>query len=108
MDYLRQVGGSKEAAKELKLFNLSKYLTDRFSLLSQQIYEENVALNRRRLFWGGLLAILGQLGYYAAYGYSIWRTIQGQLQHWRSHPDHDGDHAGHGQYPAWRFQRPRG
>ncbi len=77
MDYLRQVGGSKEAAKELKLFNLSEYLTNRFSALSQQIYEENVALNRRRLFWGGLLAILGQLGYYGAYGYSIWRTIQG-------------------------------
>jgi ATP-binding cassette, subfamily B, bacterial len=78
MDYLRQVGGSKEAAKELKLFNLSKYLTDRFSVLSKQIYEENVALNRRRLFWGGLLAILGQLGYYAAYAVSIYRTIKGQ------------------------------
>ena len=60
MDYLRQVGGSKEAAKELKLFNLSDYLTDRFSALSQSIYKENVSLNRRRLFWGGLLAILGQ------------------------------------------------
>jgi len=78
MDYLRQVGGSKEAAKELKLFNLSNYLTERFQGLSQQIYEENVALNRRRLFWGGALAILGQLGYYAAYGLSIYRTIQGQ------------------------------
>jgi ATP-binding cassette subfamily B protein len=78
MDYLRQVGGSKEAAKELKLFNLSKYLTDRFTALSHGIYVENVALNRRRLFWGGLLAILGQLGYYGAYGYSIYRTIQGQ------------------------------
>jgi ATP-binding cassette, subfamily B, bacterial len=78
MDYLRQVGGSKEAAKELKLFNLSKYLTDRFSALSHGIYVENVALNRRRLFWGGLLAILGQLGYYGAYGYSIYRTIQGK------------------------------
>ncbi|MGB6191911.1 MAG: ABC transporter ATP-binding protein [Terracidiphilus sp.] len=77
MDYLRQVGGSKEAAKELKLFNLSKYLTGRFTALSQHIYDENVALNRRRLFWGGLLAILGQLGYYGAYAYSIWRTIQG-------------------------------
>ena len=77
MDYLRQVGGSKEAAKELKLFNLSKYLTERFTGLSQQIYDENVALNRRRLFWGGLLAILGQLGYYGAYAYSIWRTIRG-------------------------------
>ena len=71
MDYLRQVGGSKEAAKELKLFNLSEYLTDRFTALSQTIYEENVALNRRRLFWGGVLAIVGQLGYYGAYGYSI-------------------------------------
>jgi ATP-binding cassette subfamily B protein len=78
MDYLRQVGGSKEAAKELKLFNLSDYLTSRFSALSLQIYEENVALNRRRLFWGGLLAIIGQLGYYAAYGLSIYRTIEGR------------------------------
>jgi ATP-binding cassette subfamily B protein len=78
MDYLRQVGGSKEAAKELKLFNLSGHLTGRFSALSKAIYEENVALNRRRLFWGGLLAIVGQLGYYAAYGLSIYRTIQGR------------------------------
>jgi ATP-binding cassette subfamily B protein len=78
MDYLRQVGGSKEAAKELKLFNLSNYLTNRFTELSQRIYDENVALNRRRLFWGGLLAILGQLGYYGAYAYSIYCTIQGR------------------------------
>src|SRR6201993_670358 len=78
MDYLRQVGGSKEAAKELKLFNLSEYLTNRFSVLSQTIYEQNVALNRRRLFWGGVLAIVGQVGYYGAYGYSIWRTVQGR------------------------------
>jgi ATP-binding cassette subfamily B protein len=78
MDYLRQVGGSKEASKELKLFNLSEYLTNRFTELSQQIYEENVSLNRRRLFWGGLLAILGQLGYYGAYAYCIFRTIEGR------------------------------
>jgi ATP-binding cassette, subfamily B, bacterial len=78
MDYLRQVGGSKEAAKELKLFNLSGYLTGRFTELSQRIYEENVALNKRRLFWGGLLAIAGQLGYYGAYAYSIYQTIEGR------------------------------
>jgi ATP-binding cassette subfamily B protein len=78
MDYLRQVGGSKEAAKELRLFNLSDYLTNRFTALSLAIYKENVALNRRRLFWGGLLAIIGQLGYYGAYVYSIYRTITGQ------------------------------
>jgi ATP-binding cassette subfamily B protein len=77
MDYLRQVGGSKEAAKELKLFNLSNYLTERFKKHSQQIYDEDVALNRRRLFWTGLLSILAQLGYYAAYVLSIFRTIDG-------------------------------
>lgn len=77
MDYLRQVGGSKEAAKELKLFNLSDYLTRQFEEISHQIYVENVTLSRRRLFWGGLLSILAQIGYYLAYVLSIFRTIQG-------------------------------
>jgi ATP-binding cassette subfamily B protein len=78
MDYLRQVGGSKDAAKELKLFNLSEYLSNRFAALSQGIYDENVELSRRKLFWGGLLSILGILGYYGAYAYVIWRAVQGQ------------------------------
>jgi ATP-binding cassette, subfamily B, bacterial len=78
MDYLRQVGGSKEAAKELKLFNLSDYLTHRFEKISHRIYVENVTLNRRRLLWGGLLSILAQVGYYSAYVLSIFRTIEGR------------------------------
>ena len=77
MDYLRQVGGSKEAAKELKLFNLSGYLTERFSGLSQQIYDENVALSRKKLIWGGLLSITGTLGYYGSYAWVIWRAVHG-------------------------------
>ncbi len=78
MDYLRQVGGSKEAAKELKLFNLSKYLTDRFSALSQAIYEQNVALNRRRLFWGG----------HARHHRPAWLLRRLRLQHLAHHPGH--------------------
>ncbi len=77
MDYIRQVGGSKEAAKELKLFNLSEYFTDRFAKLSLGIYEENIALSRRRLFWGGLFSIVGTGGYYSSYIYVIWRAIHG-------------------------------
>lgn len=77
MDYLRQVGGSKEAAKELKLFGLSSYLTNRFAQLSQDIYKENITLSQRRLFVGGLLSIVGTLGYYGAYAYVIWRAIHG-------------------------------
>ncbi len=65
MDYLRQVGGSREGAKELKLFNLSDYLTDRFPELSEaDLSRERRALARKRLFVGGLLAIIGTLGYY--------------------------------------------
>ena len=77
MDYLRQVGGSKEAAKELKLFNLSKYLTDRFTILARGIYKENVELSTRKLIWGGLLSMIGTLGYYGAYVYVIWLAIHG-------------------------------
>ncbi len=79
LDYLRVLGGSKEAAKELKLFGLSKFLTERFTRLSDQVYEENVALSRRKLIAGGLLSIVGSLGYYSAYVYVIWRTVTGAL-----------------------------
>jgi ATP-binding cassette subfamily B protein len=79
LDYLRVLGGSKEAAKELKLFRLSGFLTDRFTRLSDEIYEENVALSRRKLIAGALLSIIGTLGYYSAYVYVIWRTVTGAL-----------------------------
>ena len=77
MDYLRQVAGSREGAKELKVFGLSGFLTGRFRRISQRIYEENVALSRRKLFWGGLLALLGTLGYYGSYAFVIWKALHG-------------------------------
>jgi len=79
LDYLRVLGGSKEAAKELKLFGLSGFLTERFTRLSDEVYEENVALSRRKLIAGALLSIIGSLGYYGAYVYVIWRTVTGAL-----------------------------
>jgi ATP-binding cassette subfamily B protein len=79
MDYLRQVGGSKESAKELKLFNLSGYLTNRFRNLAQGIYEENVALANKKLVWGGLLSLISTLGYYGAYVYAIWEAVTGRF-----------------------------
>ena len=38
------LGGSREAAKELKLFGLKDFLIGRFTRLSDQIYRENVDL----------------------------------------------------------------
>jgi ATP-binding cassette, subfamily B, bacterial len=77
MDYLRQVGGSKEAAKELKLFNLSEFLTNRFKSLSKKIYDQDVAFNRRKLLWGGLLSLISTCGYYGAYVFAIYEALTG-------------------------------
>jgi ATP-binding cassette, subfamily B, bacterial len=79
LDYLRLLGGSREAAKELKLFGLSQFLTARFARLSDQIYSEDVALARRRLVVGSSLSVIGTLGYYSAYVFVIWRTLMGAL-----------------------------
>jgi ATP-binding cassette, subfamily B, bacterial len=75
MDYLRQVAGSREGAKEVKLFGLHKFFTNKFEVLARQIYVEDVALSRSKLIVGGLLGVIGTLGYYGAYVYVIWRTL---------------------------------
>src|SRR5277367_2286103 len=79
LDYLRVLAGSREAAKELKLFGLNEFLAERFTRLSDEIYVENVALSRRRLIAGSVLSLVGTLGYYSAYVFVIWRTIAGAL-----------------------------
>src|ERR1051326_2959548 len=79
LDYLRVVGGSREAAKEVKLFGLKDFLVGRFTRLSDDIYRENVDLSRRRLIAGSFLSMIGTAGYYSAYVYVIWRTIAGAL-----------------------------
>ncbi len=75
LDYLRVLGGSKEAAKELKLFSLKDFLTARFTQLSDQIYTEDVSLARRRLAAGAFLSLISTGAYYAAYIFVIIRTV---------------------------------
>ena len=78
LDYLRLIGASKESAKELKLFGLAPFITSEFSRLSDEVYEQNVALARRRLLQA-LLSALNTGGYYGAYAYVIYRTVNGDL-----------------------------
>jgi ATP-binding cassette subfamily B protein len=79
LDYLRQVGASIETAKEVKIFNLHRFLIERYRRLAEQFYQANRKLARRRALWGTLLAALGTLGYYVAYGYIAWRTVRGDF-----------------------------
>ena len=79
LDYLRVLGGSKEASKELKLFGLRDFLRERFTRLCDAIYKENIALSRRKLIAGAFLSVIGTMGYYSAYVFVIWRTVSGAL-----------------------------
>jgi ATP-binding cassette subfamily B protein len=79
LDYLRTLGASKESAKELKLFGLGGFLCGEYTDISNQLYDQNVALARRRLVAGALLSLLSTAAYYGAYAYVIYRTVTGQL-----------------------------
>ena len=79
LDYMRFLGASDETAKEVKIFNLSDFLTDRFRFLSDKFYKDNKQIAVKRSLWGTLFAILGSLGYYAAYVFIIFKTVNGKL-----------------------------
>jgi ATP-binding cassette subfamily B protein len=79
LDYVRYIGASDETAKEVKLFNLSGFLVDRFKQLSEKFYQDNRRLAIRRSLWGTAFSLIGTLGYYAAYVFIIYKTIQGKI-----------------------------
>jgi len=79
MEYLRILGGSRESAKELKLFGLGPFLVGRYKVLSDELHRQNVGLARRKLIFGALLTVLGTLGYYGGYAFVIYQTVIGAL-----------------------------
>ncbi len=79
MDYLRTLGGSKESAKELKLFGLAPYLVGRYTALSDELHRQTVRLAKRKLLFGSFLTLLGTVGYYGTYAFVIYRTVTGGL-----------------------------
>lgn len=79
LDYLRYIGASVETAKEIKVFGIDRFLTERFSRIAKEYYEANKALAIRRAFWGAMLQILSVASYYGAYILIILRTVAGAL-----------------------------
>ena len=79
LEYLRYTGTSDETAKEVKMFGLSRFLTERFQTLSERFYEKNRTLSLQRTSWGVVFAMVGSVSYYAAYVVIIIRTVSGQL-----------------------------
>ncbi len=79
LDYVRYLGASDETAKEVKIFNLSGFLINRFKTLSNKFYNDNKKLSVKRASWGTVFALLGGVGYYAAYIVMIVKTVEGAL-----------------------------
>ena len=79
LDYLRYLGASDETAKEVKIFSLSDFIINRFKSLSDKFYTDNSKLAVKRSGWGTFFSVLGSIGYYAAYGFIIYQTINGTI-----------------------------
>jgi ATP-binding cassette, subfamily B, bacterial len=79
LDYLRFIGASDETAKEIKLFSLADFISERFSILATKYYLANKALAIKRAVWGSLFNIIGDLSYYGAYIIIVLRTVGGVI-----------------------------
>jgi ATP-binding cassette subfamily B protein len=79
LDYLRYIGASDETAKEVKIFDLSGFIIDRFRFLSNKFYKDNQRLAVKRSAWGAFFTMFGSIGYYGAYVFIILNAINGSL-----------------------------
>lgn len=77
LDYVRATAASAETAKEVKVFGLNSFLIDRYAEVSAAFYVGNRRLALRRAFWGGAFTAIGTIGYYLAFAFIVWRTLEG-------------------------------
>ena len=79
LDYLRFVGASDKTAKEVQMFGLAGWLSDRYAALAQRYYDENKRLSVRKGVVSALLSVVGTLGYYGAYVTILVRAVAGAI-----------------------------
>ena len=79
LDYLRYVGASDKTAKEVQMFGLAGWLSDRYAALSQRYYEENKRLSVQKSVASALLSLVGTLGYYGAYVTILLHAVAGSI-----------------------------
>ncbi|HEY6968610.1 MAG TPA: ABC transporter ATP-binding protein [Candidatus Angelobacter sp.] len=79
LDYLRFLSASDKTAKEVQMFGLSDWLVARYRILADRFYRANKRLAVRKGFAATGLALLGILGYYAAYVVILRRGFYGVI-----------------------------
>lgn len=79
-DYLGWLLTSDSAAKELRLFGLSQFLSQRFRHIRQRLYREKLRLVFRRFVWFASTQLMTSGVVFLAYAFIIYQTIQGTLK----------------------------
>jgi ATP-binding cassette, subfamily B, bacterial len=79
LDYLRLLGASLQSAKEVKIFGLGPYLSQRYDEVSTRIYQENKAVALKRAGWGSVLNLVATGGYYGGYAVVLAHTLAGAI-----------------------------
>ncbi len=77
--YLEAVLTTEQTVKEVKLFQLSRWLRDKFRDILASFAAEESALARRRIASTFFLGLLGTLALYGTYGWIVVRTVQGAI-----------------------------
>jgi ATP-binding cassette subfamily B protein len=79
LDYLRYLGASSQSAKEVKIFGLGPYLSERLSTLFERFYAENKHLAVHRAAHGALVSVVPTASYYIACSGILLRALAGQI-----------------------------
>lgn len=79
LDYLRYIGASDQTAKEVKVFGLAGFISERFKSLADEYYKANRNLSLSRAFWGSALSVIGTAAYYGAYVFIAMDTVNGEI-----------------------------
>jgi ATP-binding cassette subfamily B protein len=75
LDYFRYLGVSYESAKEIKVFNLQDFISERFKILADKYFLENKKISVKRAWVGAGLSLIGTLAYYGAYVFILIQTL---------------------------------
>jgi ATP-binding cassette subfamily B protein len=79
INYLARLLTEDTSAKEIKLFNLGETLLARYMNLFEKFFQEDKSLALRRAVVGFGLGLIATLGFYGAYAWIVWHTIQGKI-----------------------------
>ncbi len=77
--YLESVLTTEQTVKEVKLFQLARWLRDRYAEILLSFQVEELGLARRRAISAFALGLLATLALYGTYGWIVARTVTGAI-----------------------------